>query len=68
MYDMRIGVEVVKFAIPSDPDSPKVKLRKLVDWCEANGIPLSEIQHRPELVKQFVVYPNEDGEQDKKRE
>ena len=56
------------FAVPPDPDSPKVKLRKLVDWCRENEIPLSEIQHRPELVEQFLVYPNDDGEQEKKRD
>ena len=60
---------VFAFAVPSDPGSRKVELRRLVDRCEANGIPLSEA-HRlpPDVMEQFLVYPNEDGEQEKKRD
>ena len=55
------------YAVPPESNAPRVKIRKLFDWCKANGIPLSEIKHRPELVEQFLVYRNEDGKQEKKR-
>lgn len=56
------------YAVPPESNAPRVKIRKLFDWCKATGIPLSEIKHRPELVEQFLVYPNKDEEQKKKRE
>lgn len=57
------------FAVSPDPNQPRVMVRKLVDWCRANGLPLSEV-HRlsPEVMQQFLVYPTKDGEQKKKRE
>ncbi|WP_067625683.1 hypothetical protein [Alicyclobacillus acidiphilus] len=52
------------FAVPPNPNDPKVKVRKLVDWCKANGVSLSEA-HRlpPEIMEQFLEYPNKDGTQ-----
>lgn len=50
------------FAVPPDPKSPKVKVRKLVNWCRANGIPLSEINRLPqEVMEQFLEYPDKDA-------
>ena len=49
------------YAVPPDPKSPKVKVRKLVNWCRANGIPLSEIQRLPQsIMEQFLVYTDKD--------
>jgi len=49
------------FVVPRNTNEPKVKVRKLVDWRRANGVPLSEA-HRlpPEIMEQFLVYPNKD--------
>ncbi|QSO48363.1 hypothetical protein [Alicyclobacillus mengziensis] len=57
------------YAVPRNPNAPRVKIRRLVDWCEESGIPLSEIHIRvsPEIMKQFLVYPNE-NEANSKRE
>ncbi|WP_067621136.1 hypothetical protein [Alicyclobacillus acidiphilus] len=57
------------FAVPPDPNSPKVKVRKLVDWCRANGIPLSEA-HRlsATIMEQFLEYPNKDRAKDEKKQ
>lgn len=52
-----------------DPNSPRVKVRKLVDWCRANGIPLSEAHRLPqEIMEQFLEYPTNNGKQKKERE
>ncbi|QSO48635.1 hypothetical protein [Alicyclobacillus mengziensis] len=57
------------FAVPRNPDEPKVKIRKLVDWCKANGIPPSEIHCLPkEVMEQFLVYPNEDRAKDEEKQ
>ena len=56
------------FAVPRDPNAPRLKVRKLVDWCRANGIPLSEINRLPqEVMGQFLVYPKRNGEQEEKQ-
>lgn len=55
------------YAVPPDPNEPKLKVRKLVNWCREHGIPLSKVHRMPGLIEQFLVYPAKDGEQDKKR-
>ena len=53
------------YAVPPDPNTPKVKIRKFVNWCKANGIPLSEAHHLPpEVMEQFLEYPDKDRVKD----
>ncbi|SHK57539.1 hypothetical protein [Alicyclobacillus tolerans] len=56
------------YAVSPDPNSPRLMVRKLVDYCKEHGIPLSDIQRLPpEVMKQFLVYPTKDGTQDEKK-
>jgi hypothetical protein len=56
------------FAVPPNPNEPRLKIRKLVEYCRSRGIPLSET-HRlsAKEMKEFFEYPNNDraqGERD----
>ena len=57
------------FAVPRNPNDPKVKVRKLVDWCRANGVPLSEAHLLPpEIMEQFLEYPIKDRAEGEKKQ
>lgn len=57
------------FCVPPDPNEPKLKIRKLVDWCRANGIALSEINRLPqEVMEQFLVYPDKGAAEGKRKQ
>ncbi|GMA64131.1 hypothetical protein NZD89_02110 [Alicyclobacillus fastidiosus] len=57
------------YAVHPDPNDPKVKVRKLVDWCRVNGIPLSEAHRLPRTVmEQFLEYPNKDRAKDEREQ
>ncbi|QSO48447.1 hypothetical protein [Alicyclobacillus mengziensis] len=54
------------YAVPPDPNQPKIQVRRLYEFCRERGLSPSQLSESE--MQQFMLYPIKDGEQDKKRE
>ncbi|EJY55890.1 pyruvate phosphate dikinase [Alicyclobacillus hesperidum URH17-3-68] len=48
------------YAVPRDPNQPRVQVRRLYEYCRERGLSPSQLSEAE--MRQFVVYPDEDGE------
>lgn len=54
------------YAVHPDPAKGKVQVRRLYEYCRERGLSPSDLP--PEIMKQFLVYPDKDAAEDEREE